>query len=85
MIEVADAAKDRITNLKAKFEEAKKAGNKAVVDRLDPLVGSHWMYNLDNNHYMNVVDAQGNIGILKIRHKAKLALEAEIKKLNRMV
>ena len=82
MIEVADAAKDRITNLKAKLEEAKKAGNKAVVDRLDPLVGSQGMYNLDNNHYMNVVDAQGNIGILKIRHKAKLALEAEIKKLN---
>jgi hypothetical protein len=81
MIEVADAAKDRITNLKAKLDEAKKTGNKAVVDALDPLVGSQGMYNLDNNHYMNVVDAQGNIGILKIRHKAKLALEAEIKKL----
>jgi hypothetical protein len=82
MIEVADAAKDRITTLKAKLEDAKKAGNKAVVDKLDPLVGATGMYNLDNNHYMNVVDAQGNIGILKIRHKAKLALEAEIKKLN---
>jgi hypothetical protein len=82
MVEVADAAKDRITSLKAKLEEAKKAGNKAVVDKLDPLVGATGMYNLDNNHYMNVIDAQGNIGILKIRHKAKLALEAEIKKLN---
>ncbi len=82
MIEVADAAKDRITNFKAKLEEAKKAGNKAVVDALDPLVGPIGMYNLDNNHYVNVIDAQGNIGILKIRHKAKLALEAEIKQLN---
>lgn len=83
MIEVADAAKDRITTLKAKYEEAKKAGNKALIDTLDPLVGNVAMYNLDNNHYMNVVDAQGNIGILKIRHKAKLALEAEIKKLDK--
>lgn len=82
MVEVADAAKDRITNLKAKYEEAKKAGNKTAVEALEPLVGATGMYNLDNNHYMNVVDAQGNIGILKIRHKAKLALEAEIKKLN---
>ena len=82
MIEVADAAKDRITGLKAKYEEAKKAGNKAVADKLEVLVGPTGMYNQDNNHYMNVLDAQGNIGILKIRHKAKLALEAEIKKLN---
>lgn len=82
MIEVQDAAKDRITNFKAKYEEAKKAGNKVVEDALEPLVGPTGMYNLDNNHYMNVKDAQGNIGILKIRHKAKLALEAEIKALN---
>lgn len=82
MIEVADAAKDRIVNFKAKYEEAKKAGNKAAVEALEPLVGPTGMYNQDNNHYMNVVDAQGNIGILKIRHKAKLALEAEIKQLN---
>lgn len=82
MIEVADAAKDRITTLKAKYEEAKKVGNKTATDALEPLVGAKGMYNLDNNHYMNVKDAQGNIGILKIRHKAKLALEAEIKALN---
>ena len=82
MIEVADAAKDRITSLKAKYDEAKKTGNKAVADKLEPLVGAKGIYNLDNNHYMNVIDAQGNVGILKIRHKAKLALEAEIKRLN---
>jgi hypothetical protein len=81
-VQVPDAAKDRITNLKAKLEDAKKTGNKAAIEALDPLVGATGMYNLDNNHYMNVIDAQGNIGILKIRHKAKLALEAEIKALN---
>jgi hypothetical protein len=82
MIEVADAAKDRITTLKAKYEEAKKTGNKAVLEKLEPLAGPTGIYNLDNNHYMNAIDAQGNIGVLKLRHKAKLALEAEIKKLN---
>jgi hypothetical protein len=82
MVEVADAAKDRITTLKAKWQEAKDTGNKAVFEKLNDLVGPTGMYNLDNNHYMNVVDAQGNIGILKLRHRAKLALETQIKALN---
>lgn len=81
-IQVGDAAKDRITKLKAQLEEGKKAGNKVAIDALEPLVGNQGMYNLDSNHYMNVVDSQGHIGILKIRHKAKLALEAEIRSLN---
>lgn len=81
-IEIRDAAKDRITALKAKYDAAKDSNNTAILDQLEPLVGAKGMYNLDNNHYMNVVDAQGNIGILKIRHKAKLALEKEIKDLN---
>jgi len=82
MVEVQDAAKERIETLKAKYEEAKKSGNKAVFDKLHELVGPTGMYNLDNNHYMNVVDMQGNIGILKLRHRAKLALETQIKALN---
>jgi glucan-binding YG repeat protein len=81
MIEVADAAKDRITTLKAKWEEARKDPESPVFKKLNDLVGPTGMYNLDNNHYMNVIDAQGNIGILKLRHKAKLALEAQIKSL----
>jgi hypothetical protein len=81
-IEVQDAAKERIETLKIKWEEAKKSGNEAVFKKLNDLVGPTGMYNLDNNHYMNVVDAQGNVGVLKLRHKAKLALETEIKKLN---
>jgi hypothetical protein len=82
MVEVSDAAKERIESLKGKLEEAKKSDNKAAFEKLNALVGPTGMYNIDNNHYMNVVDAQGNVGILKLRHKAKLALEAEIKKLN---
>src|ERR1700677_1411907 len=45
MIEVPDAAKERITSLKAKYEEAKKSGNKAVADKLEALVGQKGMYN----------------------------------------
>jgi len=82
MVEVADAAKQRIETLKADLEKAQKSGNKAVADKLEILVGQKGMYNLDNNHYMNVVDAQGNIGILKLRYKAKLALDMQIKSLN---
>lgn len=82
MIESADAALDRITQLKAKLEEAKAAKNNELVMKLLELVGGKKSrYNLDNNHYLNVVDLQGNVGILKIRHRCKLALDAEIKKL----
>lgn len=81
MIEVSDAAKERIEKLKGDLEKSKKAGNKAMTEKLSKLVGQLGMYNLDSNHYLNVIDAQGNIGVLKLRHKAKLALEAEIKKL----
>lgn len=82
MVEVPDAADQRIKDLKAKLEEAKAAGNKAVVEKLGKLVsGQKPMYNLDSNHYMNVIDTQGNIGVLKLRHRAKTALDVQIKKL----
>lgn len=82
MTEVPDAALDRINQLKAKLEEAKKAGNEELKTQLLKLVGGQKSrYNLDSNHYMNVIDLQGNVGILKIRHRAKLALDAQIKKL----
>jgi hypothetical protein len=82
MVEVPDAAAERIDTLKAKLQEAKDAGQKAVVEKLGPLVsGQKPMYNLDSNHYMNVVDEQGNIGVLKLRHRAKQVLDDEIKAL----
>ncbi len=82
MVEVPDAADQRIKDLKAKLDEAKAAGNKAVVEKLGKLVsGKTPMYNLDSNHYLNVIDDQGNIGVLKLRHRAKTALDVQIKKL----
>lgn len=82
MVEVPDAAVERIETLKAKLAEAKESGQKAVVEKLGPLVsGQKPMYNVDKNHYINAIDEQGNIGVLKLRHTAKQALDVEIKKL----
>ncbi len=82
MVEVPDAAVQRVADLKAKLEAAKAAGQKEMVERLGKLVsGQKPMYNVDSNHYMNVVDDQGNIGVLKLRHRAKQALDVQIKKL----
>ena len=81
MVEVPDAALERIEKLKAQFEEAKKTGNKELIAKLDKLVGQKGQFNLDSNHYLNVIDEAGNIGILKIRHRAKIALDDEIKRL----
>lgn len=82
MIEVRDAALDRINQLKVKLDEATAAGNEEMKQKLLKLVGGQKsQFNLDSNHYMNVVDLQGNVGILKMRHKCKLALDAVIKKL----
>ncbi|MCX9024584.1 MAG: hypothetical protein OIN85_00645, partial [Candidatus Methanoperedens sp.] len=81
MVEVPDAALERIDMLKAELEKAKAAGNKALETKLTELVGGQKaMYNLDSNHYLNVKDRQGNIGVLKLRHKAWLALNLAITK-----
>jgi hypothetical protein len=81
MIEVPDAALERIEKLKAEYEKAKRNGPPDLLERLDKLVGPKGQFNLDNNHYVNAIDTQGNIGILKLRHRAKLALDATIKRL----
>jgi hypothetical protein len=38
-------------------------------------------YNLDNNHHIIVHDLEGNVGVLKIRHKHKIMLDEKIKEL----
>lgn len=82
MVEVADAAVERLDQLKSKLQTAKDAKDKKSVESLHKLVGApKSLYNLDNNHYLNAIDLQGNIGILKLRHKAKQALDVEIRKL----
>jgi hypothetical protein len=41
------------------------------------------MYNMDNNHHCNAINENGEIGVLKLRHKAKLALQAVIDSLRK--
>jgi hypothetical protein len=82
MIEVPDAALERIQKGKAQLEEAKKAGNAELASRLTVLFsGPKPKFNMDSNHYMNAVDASGNIVILQLRHTAKKLLDIEIKAL----
>lgn len=82
MTEVPDAAVERLDKLKSKLEEAQKAKDNKATEALLKLVGGQKSrYNLDNNHYMNVVDTQDNIGILKLRHTAKKALDVVIRAL----
>lgn len=81
MVEKPDAALERINALKAQWEEAKKSGNAELAAKLNELVGPKAKFNLDKNHYVNAMDLQGNIGILKLRHRAMKALEATIKRL----
>lgn len=84
MVEVPDAASERLAMLKGQLEKAKAAGDEKAKEALFKLVGGQKSrYNLDNNHYVNAIDLQGNIGILKLRHKAKLALDEEIKALRK--
>lgn len=84
MIESPDAALEFIDSIKAEIAKQKSMGpnSKPVVDKLEEIAGGRKSrFNLDNNHYMNAVDLEGNIVILKIRHRAKQALDAAIKKL----
>lgn len=81
MIEVPDAALEKIEKLKAALVKAKADGDEKTIEGLNKLVGGKGQYNLDKNHYMNVIDQQGNIGVLKIRHNAKKALDIEITRL----
>ena len=80
-VKVQDPALNRLEDLKAKWAKAIEDKNEPLAARYKGLVGMMGVYNIDKNHHMNVIDLQGNIGTLRIRHKAKAHLEAEIKKL----
>jgi hypothetical protein len=87
MVEKPDAALERIEKLKAELkkvtpEKGQPPINKPLFDKLTALVGgAKPTYNMDNNHHVNAINENGEIGILKLRHKAKLALDLEIAKL----
>lgn len=85
-IEVHCAATDLVNKLKAEMEEAKKAGNSQKAQQLAKIVGDYptmGVYSLNNDHYLNVVDRQGNVGQLELGHKAKMALDAEITRIRK--
>jgi hypothetical protein len=78
------AATNLILGLKAELDLAKKAKDTVKVAQLAKIVGDYpimGVYSLNNDHYINVVDSQGNIGQLELGHKAKLALNNEIERI----
>lgn len=83
----ACAASDLINNLKARLEKAKQDGNQAAVASLTALCAydvatkKPGNYSIDSNHHLNVIDLNGNVGKLKLRHKTKQKLDVEIQKL----
>lgn len=83
MVEVESEAHLRREELKkqqAQVVAAFKAG-KLGKDQLDQMNKLVMNFSLEAKHYMNVIDRNGKIGVLKIGHKLKLALDAEIEKL----
>lgn len=83
MIEVEDAALQRIKTLTAKMEECKANKQEDRYNFLWKLVGFMGVYNLDKAWHLNVHDLSGKPGVLKIRHKCKMMLDTEIEKLRK--
>lgn len=83
MIEVEDAALQRIKTLTATMEACKAAGQTDRYNFLWKLVGFKGVYNLDKAWHINVHDLSGKPGVLKIRHKCKMMLDTEIEKLRK--
>lgn len=84
VVEVRCAATDLVNKIKGELDTAKKAGNTERAQQLAKLVGDYpvmGVYSLNNDHYLNVIDKQGNVGVLELGHKAKLALDTEIKRI----
>ena len=81
MVEVRDAAKDHINTLlktKASLVESLTANPedtkaKARLDKIEQLLSS---FNLEKRYYVNAMDQNGNIGLLKLKTREKNALDA---------
>lgn len=83
MVEVESAAhlrREALKNQKDAVVAAFKSGE-ATKDQVQEAIDLVKRYNQDAKHYLNVVSLNGEIGLLKIGHKAKLALDTEISKL----
>lgn len=78
MVEVESASHLRREALKVQQEQAKKAGNTELFNKIKLLLET---YNQDAKHYMNVVDLNGNVGLFKIGHRGFESLKVAIEKL----
>jgi hypothetical protein len=92
MIEVSDPAKLKIDLLTAKRDQLSKdlkaaidtrnvAETKRLNDELNNVKEELKTFRLEKRYFVNALSLDGKIGLLKIPHKAKVALDEEIKKL----
>lgn len=82
MIDVGDAALEKIDTLKAELEKAKLAKNAPLVERLNKLVGGQKpQFNLDKKFYMYAINEAGQLGLLKLGYRAKQSLDQLLKSL----
>lgn len=83
MVEVESAAylkSQRLKEEQLKSVERFKAGQ-ATQEEVKAAREQAMRYNIEGKHYVNAVNLQGEIGLLKIGHKAKLQLDDLIKRL----
>jgi hypothetical protein len=83
VVEVPDAAVERLEELRAKLEESRANMTGPLTAKLNSLVGQKGVYNLDKNWWMNAMNLEGDIVRLKIRYRAMLVLKAEIDRLEK--
>lgn len=75
VVVVRDPALERIEKLEKQLSYAQDPAKRAELEELLK------RFNLSKKWYLNVVDLEGNVGLFAIPHKMKLALEAELKRL----
>jgi len=83
MVEVESAAhlkREELIRQKNSLIELMKQG-KATKHQVQEATDLVKRYNLDCKHYLNVITLDGEIGLLKIGHRAKLSLDAAINSL----
>jgi len=84
MVDVESAAYLKLQKLKsvlASLKEKQKNGENVspdLIKKSDEMIRN---FNIENKHFINVINLKGEIGVLKIGAKAKKLLEEEIKKL----
>lgn len=83
MVEVESAAHVRRMELKKQLEDATAAFKEGKIsqDEVMKIRNLTRRFNLEAKHHVNAVNLRGEIGLLKIGHNAKKALDAQIKRL----